>query len=63
MYKILNMDANIYMNSKWNRDLNINIDMDSWKLAFKIFFNQFNDNMLVWFQYCILTRCIGVKNY
>ena len=61
IYRMLNFDQTVHVNKKWDRDLNVNIDMDSWKLIYKICFSQWNDNMIVWFQYRILTRCIGVK--
>ena len=61
IYRTLNSDTKVYSNEKWNRDLNINIDNNSWKLIYRICFNTLNENKLVWLQYRILTRCIGVK--
>ena len=48
---------------KWNRDLNLCIDNDTWKRVFRICFNTISDNYLIWHSYKILTRILGCRKY
>ena len=47
--------------AKWRRDLLVNIDENNWKHIFKICFKTVNDQKLIWLQYRILHRILGVK--
>ena len=48
---------------KWETDLNISLDLNSWKNIHKICFFSIKENSLIWFQYKIIYRLIGVKHY
>ena len=48
---------------KWETDLNISLDLNSWKNIHKICFFSIKDNSLIWFQYKVTYRLIGVKHY
>ena len=50
-----------FSNLKWNRDLNVLIDSNTWIESFRITFNSVSDNYLKWLQYKILNRIIGCR--
>ena len=60
IYKVLNSAKKVYSNEKWNRDIDLVVDSDSWKQAFRTYFRTVSYNVLVWLQYQILTQCLGV---
>ena len=49
--------------TKWEIDLNTNIPEENWFYIFKICFNTLKENYLIWTQYKILHRILGVKKY
>ena len=51
----------VYKNEKWGNELNIYLDDHHWKTIYKICFKTLQDNYLVWLQYKILNRILGVK--
>ena len=51
------------MKTKWNNNLNLNIDTKTWQDVFKVCFYTSNDNNLVWFQLRILYRILGTNSY
>ena len=63
-YKSVNLDRqNTHtMKGKWNEDLNIRIDNDTWATIFHSFYN-LNNNNLIWFQTKVLYRILGTKVY
>ena len=48
---------------KWNNDLNIILEDNTWRNTFKICFNTISDNYLIWHSYKILTRILGCRKY
>ena len=40
--------------------MHINIDNYTWKRVFKIMFNNLQDNKLIWIQYKLIHRILGV---
>ena len=62
IYKqLISCNTSQYSNSKWNRDLNIFIDTQTWSNTFKICFHTITDNYIIWLQYRLLHRIIGCK--
>ena len=61
-YKLSNPDRFTFGNNKWNDDLNLNIDQNTWKLIYKACFDTIHDNYLIWHQYKIITRILGCKS-
>lgn len=53
----------MYENKKWDIDLEIVIDKETWITSFKICFNTIQDNFIAWTQYTILTHILGCKYY
>ena len=51
------------MKTKWNNNLNLNIDDKTWQDVFKVCFYTSNDNNLVWLQLRILYRILGTNFY
>ena len=51
------------MKTRWNNNLNLNIDDKTWQDVFKVCFYTSNDNNLVWFQLRILYRILGTNSY
>ena len=51
------------MKTKWNNNLNLNVDDKTWQDVFKVCFYNSNDNNLVWFQLRILYRILGTNSY
>ena len=45
--------------TKWNEDLNLNIDEHTWKRVYTVTFNTVPDNSLIWLQYRIIHRILG----
>ncbi len=63
--KYINRVFNIkktYYNIKWNTNLQTQIDEDTWKRTYKICFNTVHDNYLIWLQYRILNRILGIRS-
>ena len=51
------------MKTKWNKQLEINIDNHAWKTIFSHCFNIISDNNLKWFQLKLIYRILGTKSY
>jgi len=47
--------------TKWNRELQINLDKGNWKIIFNIVHQTKIQSNLIWFQYRILHRILGTK--
>ena len=47
------------MKEKWNSDLNVQIDNQTWQNIFKVCFYTVNDNSLIWFQLRVIYRILG----
>ena len=66
-YNILNTNKTITRgdrcSQKWEADLNIQIDLNTWKNIHKICFFSLKDNYFIWFQYKIIYRILGTKHY
>ena len=64
MYEILNTQmVEPKMKRKWDNDLNLNIDNVTLKNIFKTCFKVIDNNSLVWLQYRLLNRILGVRKY
>ena len=65
MYEILNTPqmAEPKMKRKWDNDLNLHIDIVTLKTIFKTCFKIVDNNSLVWLQYRLLNRILGVRKY
>ena len=64
IYNILNnRNCDNKYRSQWNQDLSIIIDNAAWKRIFYLYFNSILDNELIWFQYKLLYRILGTKNF
>ena len=59
--KVFNTDRTVFYSDKWSRDLNIPLDRHSWVQAYQICFHTIKDNYLIYFQYRVLNRILGVK--
>lgn len=51
------------MKIKWKDDLDSEIDNLTWRCIFKACFKVVIDNSIIWFQYRLLHRILGVKKY
>ena len=51
----------VFFNRKWCRDLDSEIDTQTWKKTYILCFKLINDNYLIWLQYRILTRILGTN--
>ena len=51
------------MKQKWERDVNLNIDEDTWKISFNLCFKTVCNNSLIWFQIKLLYRVLGTRSY
>ena len=64
-YRIFNTEqiTNLQISAKqrWERDLNITINQQTWKQIFGLLKNTIQDNYLMWFQYRVLHRILGIK--
>ena len=49
--------------SKWERDLELTLNEQIWRIIFKICFKSVCDNTIVWFQYKIIHRILGTNKY
>ena len=58
--RIISKKTEARFKTKWNLELNKNIDDDTWKRAFRIMFNYTLENSLIWLQYRIIHRILGV---
>ena len=63
---IIQIDKNLMVSDqkfkqKWNDELNIHIDYWTWKRIFKICFSTIQDHKIIWFQYRILHRILGIR--
>ena len=47
--------------TKWNFDLDINLQNHEWNEIYKTCFKSISDNYLIWFQYKILNRILGTQ--
>ena len=53
----------LYTIPKWEQDLQIQIEEESWYSIHNKCFRTVKDNYLIWFQYKILNRILGVRKY
>ena len=61
-YQLLSRaSTKVFINSKWVDEMNPNIHNLEWNNVYKICFNTVQDNYLIWNQYKILNRILGVK--
>ena len=63
IYKILtsiNNEVSTY--PRWNFDLEEIINVESWQKIYITCFRPFRDNYLIWLQYRVLTRTLGVRD-
>ena len=61
-YSIFNPNTKkVYINQKWNLDLEL--DEPKWREIYAVCFKTVQDNYLVWLQYKILNRILGVKRF
>ena len=61
IYNLFNSEI-LPLHTKWDIDLQTNIDMQTWKYANSLPFWIIKDNYLAWFQFKILYRILGVKS-
>ena len=59
--KVFNTNQTVFFNEKWSRDLDIMLDQNFWKLAYQICFYTIQENYLIYFQYRVLNRILGIK--
>ena len=61
VYDILNQNEfDINFKRKWARDFSYDIFEEQWKTIFRACFKTIKDNFLIWFQYRIIHRILGV---
>ncbi len=64
MYNQININTTEpKMKNKWNHDLNLFIDPITWRQIFKTCFKVAQNTRLIWLQYRVLYRILGVKTY
>ena len=62
IYNILNdQPCDNKYRTKWNSELNITIDNQTWKRVFYICLNTIKDNKLIYFQYKIIHKILGTN--
>ena len=59
--RVFNVDQTVFYNNKWSLDLNMELDKNIWRRAYQICFYTIQDNYLIYFQYGVLNRILGVK--
>lgn len=64
MYLLLN-DTTKESNykEKWTRELDIQYDNNMWRKTFRSCFNVIKDNRYIWFQFRLIHRILGTRNY
>ena len=64
-YKILNSTnfQNKNYKQSWERDLQVQLDEQAWKEIHKVCFKCLPDHHLIWFQYKIIHKLLGVRQY
>ena len=61
-YTTLNQEKhNTALKAKWQSDLEIRIDEETWQLVFNITFKVISDNHLIWLQYRLLHCILGTR--
>ena len=64
MYNIINkQNFEPKMKKKWDKDFNIIIDKITWRNIFKACFKVVTNSPLIWLQYRLLNRILGVRKY